>query len=58
MSQPKTARSAFGAKKRRKLSLSPMQSICAKNTATQKDFQKTVNDYLAYLVKAGEIYES
>jgi type I restriction-modification system DNA methylase subunit len=25
---------------------------------TQKDFQKTVNDYLAYLVKAGEIYES
>jgi type I restriction-modification system DNA methylase subunit len=25
---------------------------------TQDDFQKTVNDYLAYLVKAGEVYES
>jgi len=24
---------------------------------TQDDFQKTVNDYLAYLVKAGEVYE-
>ena len=25
---------------------------------THEDFQKTVNDYLAYLVKAGEVYES
>lgn len=25
---------------------------------TQDDFQKTVNDYLAYLVKAGEVHES
>lgn len=25
---------------------------------TQDDFQKTVNDYLAYLVKAGKVYES
>lgn len=25
---------------------------------TQDDFQKTVNDYLAHLVKAGEVYES
>ena len=25
---------------------------------TQDDFQKTVNDYLAYLVKAGEVYEN
>ena len=28
------------------------------STLTQDDFQKTVNDYLAYLVKAGEIHES
>lgn len=28
------------------------------NTLTQDDFQKTVNDYLAYLVKAGEVHES
>jgi len=28
------------------------------NRLTQKDFQKTVNDYLAYLVKAGEVNES
>jgi len=28
------------------------------STLTQDDFQKTVNDYLAYLVKAGEVYES
>jgi 23S rRNA G2445 N2-methylase RlmL len=28
------------------------------NKLTQDDFQKTVNDYLAYLVKAGEVYES
>jgi hypothetical protein len=27
-------------------------------TLTQEDFQKTVNDYLAYLVKAGEVNES
>jgi len=25
---------------------------------SQEDFQKTVNDYLAYLIKAGEVYES
>jgi len=25
---------------------------------TQDDFQKTINDYLAYLVKTGEVYES
>ncbi|MCL2087302.1 MAG: SAM-dependent methyltransferase [Oscillospiraceae bacterium] len=25
---------------------------------TQDDFQKTINDYLAYLVKVGEVYES
>ena len=25
---------------------------------TQDDFQKTINDYLAYLVKAGEVHES
>lgn len=25
---------------------------------TQQDFQKTINDYLAYLVKKGDIYES
>ena len=25
---------------------------------TQEDFQQTINDYLAYLVKSGEIYES
>jgi hypothetical protein len=25
---------------------------------TQDDFQKTVNDYLAYLIKAGEVNES
>lgn len=24
---------------------------------TQDDFQQTVNDYLAYLVKSGEVYE-
>jgi type I restriction-modification system DNA methylase subunit len=28
------------------------------STLTQEDFQKTVNDYLAYLVKAGEVNES
>jgi type I restriction-modification system DNA methylase subunit len=28
------------------------------STLTQDDFQKTVNDYLAYLVKTGEVYES
>lgn len=28
------------------------------STLTQDDFQKTVNDYLAYLVKAGEVNES
>ncbi|MCC8123775.1 MAG: SAM-dependent methyltransferase [Oscillospiraceae bacterium] len=27
------------------------------STLTQDDFQQTVNDYLAYLVKAGEVYE-
>ncbi len=27
------------------------------STLTQKDFQQTVNDYLAYLIKNGEIYE-
>ena len=25
---------------------------------TQSDFQQTVNDYLAYLVKKGEVYEN
>jgi len=25
---------------------------------SQKNFQKTINDYLAYLIKAGEVYES
>lgn len=28
------------------------------STLTHEDFQKTINDYLAYLVKAGIIYES
>ena len=28
------------------------------STLTQDDFQKTVNDYLAYLIKAGEVNES
>ena len=28
------------------------------STLTQEDFQRTVNDYLAYLVKMGEVYES
>ncbi|MCL1808236.1 MAG: SAM-dependent methyltransferase [Clostridiales bacterium] len=28
------------------------------SSLTQADFQKTVNDYLAYLVKAGEAYEA
>ena len=27
------------------------------STLTQQDFQQTVNDYLAYLVKSGEVYE-
>lgn len=25
---------------------------------TEKDFQKTINEYLAYLVKEGFVYES
>ena len=25
---------------------------------TQNDFQATINDYLAYLVKSGEVYEN
>lgn len=25
---------------------------------TEQDFQQTINDYLAYLVKKGHIYES
>ena len=28
------------------------------STLTEKDFQQTVNDYLAYLVKEGNVYES
>jgi len=28
------------------------------NTLTQEDFQSTINDYLAYLVKAGEVNEN
>ena len=28
------------------------------NTLKEEDFQKTLNDYLAYLVKEGNIYES
>lgn len=28
------------------------------STLTEQDFQKTINDYLAYLVKEGNIYES
>jgi hypothetical protein len=28
------------------------------NALTKDDFQETVNDYLAYLIKAGEIHES
>jgi len=28
------------------------------NALTQDDFQKTINDYLAYLVKTGDVYES
>ncbi len=28
------------------------------STLTEEDFQKTINDYLAYLVKEGNIYES
>lgn len=27
------------------------------STLTQQDFQQTVNDYLAYLVKSGDVYE-
>ncbi len=27
------------------------------STLTQQDFQRTVNDYLAYLVKSGDVYE-
>ena len=28
------------------------------NTLSQNDFQKVLNDYLSYLVKEGEVYES
>ncbi|MBD5099856.1 MAG: N-6 DNA methylase [Clostridiales bacterium] len=28
------------------------------STLTQKDFQQTINDYLAYLVKNGDVYEN
>lgn len=28
------------------------------NTLKEEDFQRTLNDYLAYLVKEGNIYES
>lgn len=28
------------------------------STLTEQDFQKTINDYLAYLVKKGKVYES
>ena len=28
------------------------------STLTQNDFQKVLNDYLSYLVKAGDVYES
>lgn len=28
------------------------------STLTQKDFQKTINEYLAYLIKEGKVYES
>ena len=28
------------------------------STLTEQDFQKTINDYLAYLVKKGQVYES
>lgn len=28
------------------------------STLTEEDFQQTVNDYLAYLVKEGHIYEA
>lgn len=28
------------------------------STLTQQDFQQTVNDYLAYLVKSGDVYEN
>ena len=27
-------------------------------TLTENDFQQTVNDYLAYLVKTGNVYEA
>ena len=28
------------------------------STLSQNDFQKVLNDYLSYLVKEGEVYES
>lgn len=28
------------------------------STVTQDDFQRTINNYLAYLVKEGKVYES